>query len=1413
MAQDVLEGLNSSGGHKRGPLAGSSAAPSSKRKIKKTAYFFRPENRLTGSSTNRHDTSIPPSTSTSVLKPVNPNVIGTQSSDSAKEPELYENFVVQNQSSDESFEGIKWRLSPTTDKGRSGNVKVPMPSSSPLKNILDRNDSIGAVPDQAESMLLKYGSGFVNMATSEKPAGILKSVSDLSSEVLESKPSLQRARSMTGFPDVSKTPSLSLESSSKLKSWISKFDSPKRDKSPKREAVQKGTPIQVSSSRALQSTPNIKSQLLEDSDLFSDDEEILASFAAKTKSTGAVQDTSRTKSPFLVESAEKVTRSKTSLGFDDINNDDDVDFPDDLDFSMVDLQNTEYTAKIKQLSQLDDTVSDQDPSLSYTRSDLRRLQIVHILQGSFKTSNKAGQQLILSVKDASNTMSKLIVRGEYTTLNLQQGDLVHLVLTHPQTPTLVDDNVNIMIWHPDVLVSATTVSSQLNCPRKPILTDRLKLPGAASVPLLVGNLLHEIFQSCFVAQNWSQKYMKEMAFHLVEANLLSIFSSNSSRKDVETEIDLALPFLEDWFKKYYHNKGPLDTVNRERISFSVNKALDIEENIWSPMFGIKGKVDVTLEAQVDSETTKGTFLIPMEIKTGREYVAHHAQSSLYALLFKDRYDMDVNAFLLVYTKEKLSKLGEIRPSDLRSLVNLRNRISEYMREGIRSFPPVIKRSICDRCEVQTECMTIHHLYENGSSESSGLSPEKYLEITSHLDGNRIYKDFYEYWDMLITKEESLLKMLKKDLWVMTAREREESSGKALANMMIVESSENSESSFKFNYTLVRSKDSALAKTSLQFSQIAKYDRVIVSDEEGHFTIAGAVVTSILPNMIVLSADRRILNSTVKMKNFNKTNFQSYESVLHSGDFNTQTQGKQRCYRIDKDEMFHGMSLARYNVLNLLLVDGDIKRRQQIVNLQPPHFSNCSSEFQEDTHYNSDQMRAFNKVLSADDYCLILGMPGTGKTTLIAGIINHLVKQKKTILLTSYTHSAVDNILLKVKDYEDVGILRIGHPARVHRDLRQYCPQDINTYEEYITTFSDPPVVGVTCLGINDVAFDVRTNFDYCIIDEASQVSLPVSLGPLRFCDKFILVGDHNQLPPLVQHPEMAVKKGLSTSLFQFLNDKFPESVTELTYQYRMCEDIMKLSNVLIYNNMLKCGSESVANQVLHIPDPLGYKSLVTGDKDFWMKWVLNEQNRVIFLDHDLVPGWERCMGEKMENHTEALLIWQIVQALTLCGVGESSIGVMSLYRAQLRLLNKYMFDKENIEVMTADQFQGRDKDCVIISLVRSNKERKIGDLLQEWRRINVAITRSKSKLIILGSKSTLGSGGGIMKSFLDLVHKEKWMFKLPPNACSHYTQYDPTVSQTSQKRKNTPNKHQVTSQSKVIQNSPVIRDIFNDIRN
>lgn len=1332
--------------------------------------------------------------------------------------EQYEKFVEENQSSEESFDGIRWHKSPQELR-----VRQTAFSSSPLKGYCNpsshrdnKYNSSMLVDEQANSILSKYGSNFQNIFSRSpimerahsdlhiEERGTRKHVlqeADIRSSVQKRSRSVgitnKEEKNLTRKPQ----PSYCLNSSkgalstSALNSWIDKFEVEGCTKN--RNLVGKvlsSQPIVEKSNNAtleysaLTKKSRIDS-LLEDVD-FSDD---FSDNALFSESNTNDKITSDAEDPFLSDEDLNLncipgtvqSTYRTGLQYNDF----DYDVKSNLASRNIGCQ--KWTSSMAEFeNRAIESISPENTrtNFSYSKKYLKRFKIKSIFKKRYRKENRDRSQLVFTVQNNRGGETKLIVRGEYLQLDFKEGDIVHVIVTNSDNQQLIDDRNNLLIWNPDVLISATTISQQLSCARKSVLLNRFWFPNETSKALLVGVILHEVFQSCLLQCNWNIDYMKILLDANIEERKLEIFSIGDIISEIKSEVAEQLPYLERWFLRYYKRTDNVSgsLAKSHPVQLKVNEALEVEDNVWSPTFGIKGKIDVVFDGEISNVTRLETDILPLELKTGKEHVSHLAQSSLYSLLLKDKYDVDVFMFLLVYTKEKISRAYDISSTDLKSLINLRNRITKYLVEGSRELPQTINQTQCDTCLVRNECVTIHKI--TNDQRSDALPVNIYRSLTSHLDGQPHYGSFYDYWDTLITKEESISMSLRKYLWIYSSKEREELDGRSVGALVVKESSN---STGGYIYTFERSND--LYFRSLQDSALSKHDKIILSDENGHFALAQGFIMNIRPGFMIVLLDKKIDNK-FRIARLDES----------------QKEGSRTTFRVDKDDMFHGMGLARFNILNLFMLNGDPLRRELVVDLRKPRFLDESKTKLLGEHLNNSQKSAIQKILKAEDYCLVLGMPGTGKTTVIAELIRNLVTLGKSVLITSYTHSALDNILLKLVPFQ-IDILRIGSPSRVHKGIQKFIPGRVNgkkivTYEDYCSAYLKPMVVATTCLGVNDVAFNLRSHFDYCIMDEASQTTLPVSLGPLRFSDKFVLVGDHYQLPPLVQHPDSYIKDGMSQSLFKILGDTHPSSVVELDLQYRMCEEIMILSNSLIYNGRLKCGSEKVAKQSLHIPHPNAIQQYVkvrkNSKEDLWMDTVFYPQNKVIFLNHDLLPGRERFVGQKIENITECNLIQKIANGLVSSGVYENQIGIMSLYRSQIRLLQRKLQHLPGIDILTADQFQGRDKDCVLISLVRSNEEKKVGDLLKEWRRINVAMTRSKTKLIILGSESTIREEK-LLNSFTSLIQEKGWIYNLKPNCMDVYEFNDPP--QNAKKR----NAGRENRNDEIVKKNPLLRDILN----
>lgn len=391
--------------------------------------------------------------------------------------------------------------------------------------------------------------------------------------------------------------------------------------------------------------------------------------------------------------------------------------------------------------------------------------------------------------------------------------------------------------------------------------------------------------------------------------------------------------------------------------------------------------------------------------------------------------------------------------------------------------------------------------------------------------------------------------------------------------------------------------------------------------------------------------------------------------------------------------------------------------------------------------NEDQLRAILRSFNSDDVCIVQGLPGTGKTTIITIIVLLSVLQNQRVLLSSHTHTAIDNVLMKLLPYSvstfssshtELPVLRLGEQSRIHPSIRQYhiTQQWSGAFDEYAQIMSQCMVVGATVY-TSVAQFPRGVVFDRCIVDEAGQITEPSILQVMMMSRKTLLVGDSMQLPPLVQSNLMS-EGGLSESLLSRLEKQHPACASKLCVQYRMNEAIMALTNHLIYHNCLTTATTQLASSVLAVQ--------LSEKAPTWVREVCLPAHCVVFVNTD---GWsdenrESCSAllSSHQNEFEARITEQLVTWMVDGGVACSDIGVISPYSAQVSLLSNRLSrfcrqwrrvccmmgrhkphgGKEAsccLEVSTVDRFQGRDKECVVVSLVRSNVEQNV----RRWREI------------------------------------------------------------------------------------------------
>lgn len=439
----------------------------------------------------------------------------------------------------------------------------------------------------------------------------------------------------------------------------------------------------------------------------------------------------------------------------------------------------------------------------------------------------------------------------------------------------------------------------------------------------------------------------------------------------------------------------------------------------------------------------------------------------------------------------------------------------------------------------------------------------------------------------------------------------------------------------------------------------------------------------------------------------------------------------------------------------------------------PHFFPCSIP-----ELNTVQQLAVNQIVAANELAVVHGPPGTGKTTTLVQAIKALIKQKgKQILVVAPSNTAVDLLTEKLAD-AGLDVLRIGNPARVSeklfsltldsrmaahgsikevRNLKKRAAEyknmahkykrnfgraekeqrkalfdeahkimkEVAHIEEYIVNDLIEKAQIITATLVGSGHYTVRDRkFDAVIIDEAGQALEPACWIPILKANKLVLAGDHCQLSPTIKSNE-AAKAGLSNTLLEKCVALHPQAVVLLEEQYRMHEKIMSYSSSIFYQNKLKAHTTVAAHLLFPKDMPLA------------------------FVDTAGCSFEEKIDGTSTFNPDEAVFLLKhlsqlVVQLTELYAMADfPTIAVISPYKQQIYVLKELLFNHPilqkfagSISVNTIDSFQGQERDIVYIGMTRSNNEGSIG-FLSDIRRMNVAMTRARKKLVVIGDSATL----------------------------------------------------------------------------
>ena len=756
--------------------------------------------------------------------------------------------------------------------------------------------------------------------------------------------------------------------------------------------------------------------------------------------------------------------------------------------------------------------------------------------------------------------------------------------------------------------------------------------------MLIGTAVHELLQEAVRNKCYSKQSILAVLDKIMTAPKMisDILSLGLHEGDIRKEVQEFIIHIQYFVRKFMfgefiakpeneEDKCNKKKVHKEQWKGKIVEVCDIEENFWSPRLGIKGKIDLT----VKTENSRGEVSVqPLELKTGKasHSSSHQGQVMLYCMMSGDR-RAQARAGLLLYLRSSDMTQVPAGHHEQRGLVQLRNELVSWLHNPGPELPePVSHEGACRSCGLLEVCSSYQRL--QGTPGPPHPMASMVPQVTEHLSQEHL--DWFKKWTDLLDMEfaDSRGGAELKDLWCLSPAERE-ARGQAITGLRL-------ESVTAGQHRFVRP-EAGVTRTGQGLSS----GELVVVSTDSSLALSMGPITSLTAGSAEVMLDRDL----------------------------TQLAAEGAVFHLDRYIYQSGQSSCYVGVARLLSDSPEAARlRETCIDFVKPTFvAGLGREVVDHgkavlRSLNKIQQRAVLKSVMAERYSLIRGMPGTGKTTTIVGLVRLLARMGQSVLLVAYTHSAVDTILTKLQA-SGQSFLRLGRRERVRPELWPSCAEilaeGVTSVSGLGRLYSSFSVLASTCLAVSHPATAGR-KFDWVVCDEASQALLPSVLPALLLAEKFVLVGDHAQLPPTVQSSR-ARAGGLDQSLFSILDARHPAATSCLTRQYRMNWRISELANHLTYEGELECGDQEVRDRVLSLQR--------RNDDASWISRSLDPDvaNAVVFVD---TAGHAREDKEAggIHNSREAGLVTRLVTELVSCGVDEKEIGVIAPYSAQVKYI-------------------------------------------------------------------------------------------------------------------------------------------------
>jgi DNA replication ATP-dependent helicase Dna2 len=762
----------------------------------------------------------------------------------------------------------------------------------------------------------------------------------------------------------------------------------------------------------------------------------------------------------------------------------------------------------------------------------------------------------------------------------------------------------------------------------------------------------------FTSTSLSYPLVKGSLVHEVFGDLLRERDLEESIEDKVAEAGLKLGLLG---RESAAVEGDV-RANAQAIEGWLKQGILTEEDEWrseqtliSETFGIKGRADAI---------RRGT---PVELKTGKNTKSEprfkdKVQATCYALLIGERDGSIPDTGTLLYTKnsalDRNEESGDLSPAKdfsigkglLEFVVRARNELAAT--EYDLSVPTGHEGNApCEYCFVRDTCMVVAGRLDQTSKAGEIGDPVPDAE-----------REYFERMYQTIEEERREVHHEYVKLWTQSAKERA-ADDRALIDLQPVDQTQRDDGTWELR-----------AQGTDAVSKIREGDVVLASDghpTRGHAELARVVT---LDDAILVTTDEPV-----------------------------------ELRRLDVYPSDYGLNVLLTAVHDAVLKGkGNEHRKEVLFGHREPSFGETDEVFIEN---NAAQNRAVRLAVTADDCALVQGPPGAGKTYTLARTVQALVERGERVLLAAFTNRAVDNALETLREQGFDDFVRIGTEHGVSPSMQDARFEYRGDPTERVTALQDTPVVAATATTCGSSVLQ-ECEFDVAIVDEASQLTEPGTLAAVNLADRFILVGDHQQLPPVVR-----ADNDLKTSLFERLIERYPDASVMLDRQYRMAQRIQYFSSDAFYDGQLRPATPDVAGQQLDDLSGISFASLPPELRD-----------SVAFVDPD-----GRDTGNM--NPIEADRVTEIVETYLDAGVDPDCIGVIAPFRAQVTAITKRVPD--DITVDTVDRFQGSSREVIVVSFVAT--ETLDSPIFEDRRRVNVALTRAKKALCLVGDAATLGS--------------------------------------------------------------------------